>query len=141
LRQQFPVLQADAYRHLPDDPLDDSIQWLNGDGLPMREEHWHEHHNQLLGYLLTENANPGAPCFLLVIFNAAPDTESFTLPVSPAGDWRLYVDTALDDAAVPTAELPGRSVLAVTGRSLQILTSGREPDLPQGTPLRAQHQE
>ena len=51
LRQDFSVLQANRYRHRPDDPHDDSIIWLNQDGKEMRDADWHERTSHFLGYL------------------------------------------------------------------------------------------
>ncbi|TDG14921.1 glycogen debranching enzyme GlgX [Seongchinamella unica] len=132
LRQHFPVLQADVYRHLPDDPHDDSIQWLNGDGKLMREEHWHEHHNRLLGYLLTEtSAHASAvPRFLLVIFNADRSTAEFTVPESPGGDWRLFADTARPGCEGQSPPVRGLTTLTIAACSIQILTAGRVPGVP-----------
>ncbi|MDO8861702.1 glycogen debranching protein GlgX [Haliea sp. E1-2-M8] len=127
LRQQFPVLQAFEYRHRPNDPYDDGIQWLNGEGRLMRDEHWHEHRNQLLGYLLTEKPDDdtGESRCLLVIFNAAREEHSFTLPAIATPGWRLVVDTA-DPEAVSGAEAPcllAPVTVMLAPCSLQILTN------------------
>jgi len=127
LRQQFPVLQAFEYRHRPSDPSDDGIQWLNGDGRLMRDEHWHEHRNQLLGYLLTEKPDDatGESRCLLVIFNAAREECGFTLPAIATPGWRLVVDTADPEAPsgleAPCLLAPVTVMLAPC--SLQILTN------------------
>ncbi|QIB65197.1 glycogen debranching protein GlgX [Kineobactrum salinum] len=126
LRRQFPVLQADVYRHRPDHPRDDGIQWLNGDGLVMREEHWHEHLNQLLGYLLTDTsgAADGPPRYLLVIFNAAAERYHFTLPATPAGSWQLLADTARPAIGEASREsYEARTTLELAAHSVQILNN------------------
>lgn len=131
LRRQFPVLQAYRYRHKPGDPHSEGIQWLNPEGRSMREEHWHEHHNQLLGYLLTEPAGEGGlPArHLLVIFNAAEQAQTFRLPLAPAQDWYLFADTARNLRPGPTDCLAPGAELSLEARSLQILVNGTAPAL------------
>lgn len=131
LRRQFPVLQAYRYRHKPGGPRAEGIQWLNPEGRTMREEHWHEHHNQLLGYLLTEPAGEdGLPArHLLVIFNAGEHSCEFRLPAVPEQDWYLFADTARDSHAGPTTcHAPGFT-LTLAARSMQILVNGTAPAL------------
>tara|TARA_R110002110_G_scaffold240244_2_gene456423 strand:+ start:15399 stop:17528 length:2130 start_codon:yes stop_codon:yes gene_type:complete len=139
LRQRFPVLQAFEYRHRPSDPHDDGIQWLNGDGRLMRDEHWHEHRNQLLGYLLTEKPDDdtGESRCLLVIFNAAREEHSFNLPAIATSGWRLVVDTA-DPDAVSGAEAPcllAPVTVMLAPCSLQILTNCTIDTAPVPDPL------
>jgi isoamylase len=134
LRHQFPVLQASAYRHLPNDPHDDSIQWLNCDGRLMREEHWHEHDYRALGYLLTEYSdtdNP-SPRYLLVLFNAAPAEQDFTLPKTPAGSWWLFIDTAEAVTPAPRQSRAMGARVRLAPSSIQILTAGLVPTLVSG---------
>lgn len=129
LRHQFPVLQASVYRHQPNDPTDESIQWFNSEGQPMHDGHWHEHGERLLGYLLTENADAEhpSPRFLLVLFNAGEEARPFTLPPVPAGSWWLFIDTA--DAVTPTPgpDKPCGAVVHLAPISMQILTAGPLP--------------
>jgi isoamylase len=133
LRGEFPVLQADAYRHLPDDPLDDSIQWLNSEGRLMRDEHWHEHRNHVVGYLLTESIATEVPLQrqLLVIFNASQEAQGFTVPHCRTDDWHLIIDTAREHAVTHEAvgadcrlQLPARSMkILIAGGGLQLSTA------------------
>jgi glycogen operon protein len=135
LRGEFPVLQADTYRHLPDDPLDDSIQWLNSDGKLMRDEHWHEHRNHVVGYLLTESIASEVPLQrqLLVIFNAAPEAQGFTVPPCRSDDWHLIVDTARESAVMHEAVGAG-SLLRLPPRSMKILIAGGGLQLSSAAP-------
>jgi glycogen operon protein len=125
LRRSYRVLQADQFRHDAEDPNDDSIRWINSDGKPMREAHWHERDNRVLGYLLREIDGNGSARRLLVLFNASPETQRFVLPPGDGG-WRLLLDT-LD--AHPASER--ESALAdkprrLAPRSIQIFTGPGE---------------
>jgi glycogen operon protein len=92
LRREYRVLQADEFRHDAEDPGDDAIRWINSDGKPMHEAHWHERDNRVLGYLLRENDGNGDARRLLVLFNASTQGRAFALPPSADG-WRLLLDT------------------------------------------------
>ncbi len=125
IRKAFPVLLGDKYRHQPDDPEDDSIHWLNSDGVPMREEHWHEADTHVLGYLLTDNSRVGMTSSrqLLVIFNAAQGEQNFLLPSGDPGGWLIIVDTAKPESAeLDWSQLAPES-LTLAGRSVVILTT------------------
>ncbi|MCB1645591.1 MAG: glycogen debranching protein GlgX [Pseudomonadales bacterium] len=123
LRKKFRVLQADKYRHHPSDPADDSIQWLNSDGLQMREEHWHEADNQFLGFLL-EQSEGDSSRFLLVVFNAADVGREFRVPVDPACDWTRISDT-VDPAIKHTPEvIRAGTRLKIEASSVQIFIAG-----------------
>ncbi len=121
LRADSAVLLADRFRHQAGDLDDDSIYWINSDGKPMLDAHWHERDNSTLGYLLSEtngNGNSHARK-LLVLFNASPKAEAFRLPRDEAPAWRMLVNTADPAAAEQTLSAGARLKLA--GRSLQIL--------------------
>ena len=131
LRSQFQVLQAYRYRHKPGGPASEGIQWLNAEGRVMRDEHWHEHHNQLLGYLLIEPTEVDGlpPRHLLVIFNAAERPQTFRLPQTPEQEWYLFADTAEPACAGPArCHAPGAELL-LEARSMQILVNGTAPSL------------
>ena len=122
LRRQYRVLQADEFRHDAEDPNDDAIRWINSDGKPMHEAHWHERDNRLLGYLMRETDGEGDARRLLVLFNAADEAQDFELP--PAADgWRLLLDTFEArpnmDSGIGNAEFARR----LAPRSIQILTT------------------
>ncbi len=139
LRHQFPVLQAIAYRHQPNDPFDDSIQWFNSEGKTMREGHWHEHDNRQLGYLLTESTDTeqSGPRYLLVLFNGADSDHTFTLPPSPAGQWWLFLDTAEEVTTTAEKGVKTDGEVKLAAASIQILTAGLVPTLVTGNDERA----
>ncbi len=123
LRADSPVLLADRFRHQAGDLDDDSIYWINSDGKPMRDAHWHERDNCTLGYLLSEtNGNGDSQARkLLVLFNASPRVQTFCLPSGEAPAWLRLVDSADPTLAEKTFTAGARLKLA--GRSLQILRS------------------
>ena len=121
LRRARPVLRADRFRHQSGDLDDDRIHWINSDGKPMLDAHWHERDNRTLGYLLSETNGSDASSArkLLVLFNASPRAQAFLLPAGEAPAWRRVIDSAepaLDEERV----LAGDSV-KLAARSLQIL--------------------
>ncbi len=129
LRRCFAVLRADRYRHQPGVKEGQGIQWLNEDGKLMREEHWHEGHNRLLGYLLVEPAKDkqGSRLLLLVIYNAHAETRQFRLPESEFERWRLWVDTADEDGGFEGAWVDAQAPLTLLSYSMKILAAGELP--------------
>ncbi len=130
LRQLFPVLQASEYRHQPDNPQDDSIQWINSDGMPMREEHWHESDVQVLGYLLTEKGAHAdvLPRFMLVLFNASDADQTFVLPSDKSDQWRPIVNTSVEGILKDDATAPVSNTVVLVAKSMQVLLAGQEPE-------------
>ena len=132
LRRAFPVLEASHYRHLPGSPGDDSIQWFNGEGRLMADDHWHDRNNQLLGYLLSEPgaSGNGGPRYLLVIFNASRQEQDFVLPTPESGaSWQELMDTAEPQPVrALQVQQPG-ATLILAAASIRILTAGAVPEL------------
>ena len=91
----------------------------------MRDEHWHEHRNHVVGYLLTESIATEVPLQrqLLVIFNAALEAEGFTVPHCRTNDWHLIIDTARAHAVIQESVDAG-SRLQLVPRSMKILIAG-----------------
>ncbi len=123
LRASSPVLHADRFRHQAGDLDDDSIYWINSDGKPMLDRHWHERDHYTLGYLLSETQDNGDSQArkLLVLFNASPEAENFCLPRGEAPAWERLFDTA--DPAAPNETLAAGTRLKLVNCSLQILRS------------------
>jgi glycogen operon protein len=124
LRHSHEIFCYPHYIH-PEHPDEVSIQWINEEGEIMRDEHWHEHHNQLLGYLLT---NPPKREKLLVVFNSGTDSQGFKLPKTEKGGlWKILVDTVAEDGAADTAnKLKPLSKVQIEARSLLILQAKLE---------------
>ena len=129
LRKDYPVLSHRNYIHPPVKASGENIQWLNSDGKPMREEHWQEHHNFLLGYLASSFGDAGAgedssAVYLLVIFNNSQKAENFHLPsYHSSQQWRWVIDTQQLDGVPVVSDLGVGERVQVAGRSVAILTS------------------
>ena len=122
LRRACPILHADQFRHQADDLGHDSILWFNSDGKRMREQHWHERDNHVLGYLLAENDVSSASArVLLVLFNAADENHYFTLPKYTRANWQLLVSSTEDE--VDSELLPPGSRVELMSKSVQIFSS------------------
>ncbi len=130
LRRVFPVLQANKYRHLPDDPHDDSIQWINSDGKLMREEHWHERDCSTLGYLLTEKGEHAdvLPRYMLILFHSSDLPIIFKLPKHLGNKWRRVINTAAKDFQQDRRAVEVHHSVTLAPKSVQILTAGEVPD-------------
>jgi glycogen operon protein len=120
IRQHYPVLQADRYRHLPNDPHDDSIQWLNEEGELMREQDWHEPHSHALGYLLEERTDKNSR-YLFIIFNASDRELDFSQPETPQLNWWQIIDTVCDYQE--QTEINQDEPIKLAPKSLKILSS------------------
>ena len=124
LRQQYAVLRFSAFVHLSNHPGEPGIHWLNSDGQPMRDEHWHEHLNQVLGYLLIGESDgvEGGTEKILVIFNGDLDREVFQLPTEgPETHWQLLIDTSCRLAAMDGTLFANGESFALAPRSTRIL--------------------
>jgi glycogen operon protein len=124
LRKDYPVLSHVDYIHPPVKANKANIQWLNSDGQEMREEHWQEHHNFLLGYLLSlPNANNELE-WVLVIFNNSLQPQDFILPqCEPNQQWHCSIDTAQESGIAPQKTITAGEKISVDYRSVQILVS------------------
>jgi isoamylase len=129
LRRLCPVLEADRYRHKPGAVDIDGIQWLNGDGKLMREEHWHETHNRLLGYMLVEHPHgkTSARCLLLVIYNAHEEARNFALPACEFGRWRHLIDTVREEGGFDGIWIDCGEKVSLAPYSMRILAAGALP--------------
>ncbi|MEH6580807.1 MAG: glycogen debranching protein GlgX [Halioglobus sp.] len=132
LRRDFPVLSLRNYIHPPHCADSDNIQWLNADGREMREEHWQEHHNFLLGYLLTSPGEDGGRTAILVIFNNASQAQQFQLPKyqkepgEPEYHWHWLVDTSQESGIPERSPARHNEKLQIEERSIAILSCGNE---------------
>ena len=124
LRRRHPLFQRAEFLTAAD------VAWLDAEGRPLSD--W-ANAGHRLACLLRAGALPGAgapprpaaaPVFLL-LFNAAPREQPFTLPPAPGGRWHRAVDTGLPsplDAAEPGREPPvepaGRYLLGARALAL-----------------------
>ncbi len=128
LRREFPVLHHQHYIH--DDGSADgaAIQWLNSEGQPMREEHWQEHHNYLLGYLLSGvQSDEDDSNQIMVIFNNNTTGQGFQLPVNKSNDsWQWLVDTTEESGQPLISSVASGEKIEVTARSVAVLCRRRD---------------
>jgi len=122
LREAFPILQADHFKHSEAGDIEGSILWLNSDGKTMREVHWHEQNNLSLGYLLTATATDEEGYHLLVLINAAREQQCFSLPSTITKPWTLLVDTADEGTQLQALGSVCQQVM-LSACSVQILTT------------------
>ncbi len=124
LRKDYPVLSHRNYIHPPVKASGENIQWLNSDGEPMREEHWQEHHNFLLGYLASSFGEDNSAVYLLVIFNNSQKAETFQLPsYQPVQRWKCLIDTQQLNGVPVVSEFEVGEQVQVAARSVSILAS------------------
>lgn len=127
VRRDHPVLHHQRYIHADQAADEATIQWLNSDGLPMREEHWQEHHHNLLGYLLSPPVASTEPLrsYILVIFNNTSEDQEFQLPACDAGrGWKWLVDTTAPTGSPTTNNADSETRLEIATRSVAVLCAG-----------------
>lgn len=127
LRAEFPIFSHPNYLHSPHKPDSADIQWLNSDGREMREEHWQEHHNFLLGYFLSSPVENFSRWQLLVIFNNSHETQEFVLPAGRSDPeqeqyrWRWLLDTTQENGVPRKASMEIVKKLQIEARSVAII--------------------
>jgi glycogen operon protein len=136
LRASEPVLRRRTFLRGHQHRIADVI-WLKDDGTEMPPDDWHEPSRRALGMLLDGNAIPerdergerirGAT--LLVLLNAGPEDQPFTLPALPrTRHWQVVLDTGAtqpDPAAAGGVVWPLRARSAAVFRSAAIPGRGR----------------
>ena len=91
----------------------------------MREEHWQEHHNYLLGYLLSSPGDDQSRISVLVIFNNSSQQQTFIVPNSESKlRWHWLVDTHQETGAPRTQQVAAGESLNIEERSVAILSGG-----------------
>ncbi|HZA50585.1 MAG TPA: glycogen debranching protein GlgX [Myxococcaceae bacterium] len=131
LKLEEPVLQRRKFfqgAHIWDSELKD-IAWFRVDGKEMAKEDWEKPGVHFIGMLLggdaiptpDEQGNRVVGDTLLVLMNAHPEPQTFTLPAIEWGkDWEIVADTAdVSGEARPLAHAGGR--IEVLDRSMIIL--------------------
>jgi isoamylase len=94
IRKQYPVLK---HCFLPDDNFEHSayhhkVSWIRPDGEEKRIEDWHNHYNQCLGLILSDEDK----CYqLLLILNSSNKDVCYKIPDGTVKT--LVIDTAKPD--------------------------------------------
>ncbi|MFT5162715.1 MAG: isoamylase [Alteromonadaceae bacterium] len=127
VRREHPVLHHQNYIHTQQTPNDATLVWLNSDGQPMRDEHWQEHHNQQLGYLLSGPIEDAKRSYVLVIFNASDKQHRFYLPNDNTGrGWQWLVDTTQSTGTPLSEQLGSEATISLPARSVNVLCSSKK---------------
>lgn len=122
VRKDHPVLSHTHYIHPPWPQTGAGIEWFNSDGQEMREEHWQEHHNFLLGYLLVDTDGQQKDSCVLVVFNAGDQPQEFQLPLrEDAKPWKWLVDTEQVNGVPRNSCVAAGEKLQLAERSVVIL--------------------
>jgi glycogen operon protein len=120
LRRRFPQLRAKRWVHgrRPDGSF--GVLWLTPQAVEMAEQDWHFPQGRFLSYVLGPLRQRESPLYL--VFNAAPETIEFTLPVLPEYTrWSMLLETAPESRAGgeftsgSKLEARPRSILAFSG--------------------------
>jgi glycogen operon protein len=130
LRRDHPVFRRRRFfRGRQDEPGDESsdILWLTPGGKEMTQEDWEAGYAQSLavylnGEAITEPDPRGGRIIddrFLLLFNAQPDSLTFTLPeASLAAGWEVVIDTS---SAKPSRSLGATGEVKVPGRAVVLL--------------------
>ncbi|WP_182111284.1 MULTISPECIES: glycogen debranching protein GlgX [unclassified Actinotalea] len=133
LRRDHPVLRRRRFfsgnpHHGGESDLGD-IAWLSTDGEHMSEQDWNNGFARavmvfLNGEAIVEPDPRGEPVVddsFLVLYNAAPEPVTFTLPPAEYGTvWTCVLDT--DHTLETGAEVKAGAAVEITGRSTLVLT-------------------
>ncbi|HEY3438871.1 MAG TPA: glycogen debranching protein GlgX [Actinotalea sp.] len=133
LRRSHPVLRRRRFfhgsaEHGGESDLGD-IAWFTPTGEHMADADWHQGFARavmvfLNGEAIAEPDERGERVTddsFLVIWNAAPETLTFTIPTAEFGSvWTCVIDT--DHNLAPGAEVKATSTVEVSGRSTLVLT-------------------
>lgn len=120
LRQHYPSLWQDRFRHQHGPEVTDGIDWFAASGACMTSAEWER--PDLQHFMMRVVADNGATD-LLVAFNLSDAYHDFILP--KPGGWRCVLDTAVSNTSERDTEaLPAGSARLVLARSLQVFLSG-----------------
>jgi glycogen operon protein len=135
LRRDHPVFRRRRFFHGrpvegTHDELSD-IAWFTPEGREMTQRDWQAASARSLVVFLNGNAisepgprgEPITDDSFLLMFNAAPRTQEFAVPVNHGKEWQLVVDTERPEGVPPgTGELVSAGdVLLLADRSLVVL--------------------
>jgi isoamylase len=120
LRRRFPQLRSGRWLHGRRSDGSYDVLWLTRDGEEMTAEDWNARDGRFLSYILGTEENGEIP--LLIVFNAALDDVSYTLPRSRKFD--LWIEV-LNTASLTRAESVHRagSMMQAPARSVLVFSS------------------
>jgi glycogen operon protein len=125
LRHDHAILRRNRFlRGIYNDDLGSKdVTWINASGAEMQDAEWADPTMRCFGMLIDGRAQPtgikkrGGDATMLLIFNAASDGVSFTIPSSPGGAyWTLLIDT--NQPGTPNRTFKTGEPYIVTGRSV-----------------------
>ncbi|MGH7459055.1 MAG: glycogen debranching protein GlgX [Longimicrobiaceae bacterium] len=116
LRREHPVFRR------ADSSGDSEVRWLRPDGEEVTEADWHSERSSCLGARLS--GEPVGKQSLLLLFNAASDAATFTLP---GGVWVLELDSARPGLPSGCETHQGTAGYLLDGRSLSVLRKATLP--------------
>ena len=129
LRHRYPILRRNLFlngQYIEELGVRD-VTWINAGGVQMSEENWHDPGMRCFGMLLDGRAQTtgirqrGKEATILIVVNGYHKPVEFIMPkCNGGGDWRLLIDTNLDDGEEGAVFSDGARYL-VTGRSLLLL--------------------
>ncbi|HSN01566.1 MAG TPA: glycogen debranching protein GlgX, partial [Rudaea sp.] len=99
LRRHLGVLREECFwtgqRHELTDIRD--IEWLDADGIEMREVAWHDASRRTLGILTSEHIGGEVGARIFLALNAGASAVAMRLPPSPGDDWLCVLDSDADE--------------------------------------------
>jgi pullulanase/glycogen debranching enzyme len=103
------------------------VSWIHTSGGPMQQEHMDDQGLRCFGMRIDcgDDSPEVNSATLLLLFNAHDHALDFTLPPSPAGTWRLLLDTRAADGGGGLA-LDGGERLQLEAFSLALLSGEGE---------------
>ena len=111
LRRHLAVLREECFwsgqRHELTDIRD--IEWLDADGIEMREAAWHDASRRTLGILASEHIGGEVGARIFLALNAGDSTVAMRLPALPDDAWLCVLDSNVDEAP-RTLHSPGAHV-------------------------------
>jgi glycogen operon protein len=114
VRRSRPLLNQNRFLHGEDVAGVRDVTWLRADGQEMAPDDWLNGTNKSVCLML--RARHGKP--LLMFVNAYHEGVSFKVPPSPAGAWRLIVDTEHGTIEPRGATVTEEKDIIVSGRAL-----------------------
>jgi glycogen operon protein len=125
LRRKLPLLRQARYMHgrMPSDQGWCDITWLHPDRRPMQQDDWANGRQISLFFSFHEEQDENSPVMhaIAILFNASPDTVTFTLPTGLSAEW---VQRFFSHENPPAEQSAGKWLLG--SQSMVLATMGLE---------------